>query len=139
MDARFFAELRNNRGDTLLHDLLRVRLPRIDYVVDNRATAEVRPRNFRLRRRVCVRRRYPSCIAIGIRPKRLVIEIETELAQFPKLIRDVFAGVSNCSVRAHDDLVRLMLVSSGVRFERHDPTALVTSFARKLNHTTLFH
>src|SRR6185503_20437759 len=40
--ARVFADLGHDRRNAACHDLLRVRLPRIDHVVDRHAAAEMR-------------------------------------------------------------------------------------------------
>src|SRR5947207_154704 len=98
MDARIFAELRNNGGDAFLHDLLRIRLPRINHVVNNRSATKIWTRHLRLRLGVRISRRHPSRMTIRIRSKRFVIEIEAELTQLPKLIGDIFSGVSHRSV-----------------------------------------
>src|SRR5437870_6857950 len=121
MHARFFAQLGHDRGNALADDLLWIRLARIDDVIDDRSATEVGTRHFRLSLSVRLSRRHPRCVTIGVRSEWLVIEIEAELTQLPKLIRDVFARVRHSTIRAHYDLVRLMLVGAGVRLKRHDP------------------
>ena len=105
MDAGLLAKFRNNRCDAFAYDVLRIRLPRVDHVIDDLATAEVWARHLRLSLGVSVSRCDPGRMAVGIHAKRLVIEVQTKLAELPQLIRNVFAGVSHGSVRTHDDLV----------------------------------
>src|SRR5438270_13676438 len=117
MYACVFAELGNDGGDASLHNLLRVRLTRIDHVIDNGATAKIWARHFGKFLGLRLSRSYPSRVAvIRIGPKGLVIEIEPKLSQLPQLISDVFTGVSHRAIRTYDDLVRLMLVRAGMRF-----------------------
>src|SRR5947208_8381624 len=108
MDAGLLAEFRNNRCYAFAYDVLRIRLPRVDYVIDDLAAAEVWSRHLRLSRGVSLSRCDPGRMAVGIPAKRLVIEIQTELAELPQLIRNVFAVVRHGAVRTHDDLVRFM-------------------------------
>ena len=46
----------------------------------------------------------PPCIE-GTKGFEIVDELAPELAELPELISDVFAGVGDSAVRAHDDLV----------------------------------
>src|SRR2546426_10704609 len=98
MDAGFLAELRHDRRHTFLHNFLRIRLSRVDHVVNDRAAAKIGPWHFWLSLGVWLRRRHPGCMTVGIITKRLVVEIKSQLAQLPELIGDVFAGVGNVSV-----------------------------------------
>ena len=47
----------------------------------------------------------PEHVTVGIVAKHVVVKIESELAEFPELIGDVIAGVSDGAIRTHDDLV----------------------------------
>src|SRR6185503_1864204 len=102
MHARVFADFRHDRSHTPRDDLLRVRLPRIDHIVDSNAAAKVWWIRFG-----CFRRGLggPEHVAVVVVSKNAVMKIETELAEFPELISDVFAGVRDSAVRADDDLV----------------------------------
>ena len=99
MDARVFSDFRHYSGNTARDDLLRIGLPRVDHVINFYAAAEVRviEPGFSLS--------YPEIVIVRIFSKDVEVEIESELAELPQLIRDVFAGVRYSSVRANNDLV----------------------------------
>ena len=96
VDARIFADLRNHCGDAARHDLLRIRLSRIDDVIDSHAAAEVADvQCLAASGSVCS---DPENMTVVVVSKDLVVEIQTELAEFPELIGDVFAGVGDGAV-----------------------------------------
>src|SRR5689334_14326566 len=99
MDARVLADLGNDCGNATRNDLLRVRLARVDDVVDSDAAAELRS----LGAGFCLR--YPEQVTVRVVAKDVVVKIETEFAELPQLIRDVFAGVGDGTIGPHDDLV----------------------------------
>src|SRR5205085_10790604 len=120
--TRALADLRRDDRDAALDDLLRVRLSRVNDVVDGRASAEVR----RVRARVFrVARRHPYSVSVVFGAKRLEEKIEINLSELPELICDVLARVCDRAVRADDDLVGLVLLAALVRLHRHDPAAAV--------------
>ena len=87
MHACVFANLRDDSSHAARHDLLRIRLPRVDHVVDFHATAKLRTLAARLGLR------HPEHVSVRIVAKDFVVEVESELAQFPELISDVLARV----------------------------------------------
>src|SRR5687767_6892373 len=105
MDARIIADFGNDCGDSAGNDVLRIRLSRIDNVVDRDAAAKVWAFNAGFRLSIRIRGCDPQHVAIRIGANDVVMKIETELAEFPKLIGDVFASVRYGAVRADDDLV----------------------------------
>src|SRR5438132_12325807 len=110
MHACVFAELGNDGGYASLHNLLRVRLTRIDHVIDNRTTAKIRARHFWQSCSLRLSRSHPSRMTVfRIRPKRFVIEIESKLSQLQELIRDIFDGASYLALGIHHDLVLLII------------------------------
>jgi hypothetical protein len=56
------------------------------------------------------RRRYPNFFAVVVCVKKLVIKIQTEQAEFPHLISDVFARISDGSVRADENFIGVVFV-----------------------------
>src|SRR6476659_3687853 len=105
MHARVFADLRHYSRDAASDDLLRIRLPRVDHVVDLETAAKVRPLDTDFRFGFRIGGGDPECVAVVVMPEIAVMKIEPELTEFPELIRDVFAGVSDSAVGTHDDLV----------------------------------
>ena len=75
---------------------LRVRLARIDDVVDGRGAAEVRMV------RLALFRRNPALV-IGISEEGLVAEVLAEQAELPKVVGDVFADVGDGAVRTNNN------------------------------------
>src|SRR5687768_4067905 len=95
MDTRISADLRHQCRNSPRYDFLRIRLAGIDHVVDARAPTEVWPGHFGQHLRVGFGGCYPGDVPIRIRTERLIVEVETELAQLPQLIGDVLSGVGN--------------------------------------------
>src|SRR6266853_116218 len=87
---RFFAKFMHDGRDSLSDYFLRVRLARINNVVDDFAATKIRPRYFRLSFSIRLSSCYPCRMSAVISPKRFVVKIEAELTQLPKLVRDVF-------------------------------------------------
>src|SRR5439155_5432150 len=83
--------------------------------------------------------RDPNFLAVWVLVKLSIIEIEAEDTELPHLIGDVFAGVGHSSVRPDEDLVVLVLIGTGMLFERHHPAAFVIAFALVVDHSELFH
>src|SRR5207249_2458888 len=130
----------NDGGYASLHNFLRVRLTRIDHVIDNRTTAKIRARHFWQSCSLRLSRSHPSRMTVfRIRSKRFVIEIESKLSQLPELIRDIFAGVSHRAIGTYDDLIGLMLVRAGVRLKWHYPTTPIAAFAFEMDDAAFFH
>src|SRR5260370_40659925 len=102
MHARLFAELGHNSRDALAHDILWIRLSRIDHVIDYRPAAEIRPRHWRLRFGIWFSRSHPSGMRIVISATQFVGKIQTQLAQRPTLIRHVLARVGDGSAPSHN-------------------------------------
>ena len=83
---------------------------------------------------------------VGVCEERLVAEVLAEQAEFPEVIGDVFANVSDRAVGANDDLrvfvraLRAVLVldwlccGSGAR---HHPAACVLAFVFEIEHAGL--
>ena len=80
------------------HHLLRIRLPRIDHVEHFMRVAE-RGRAGIVRFRIG----GPDFVAVGMRVEAAVVKIAAEQAEFPEMVRDVFADVGDRAGRAHDD------------------------------------
>src|ERR1051326_6096757 len=140
MNAGCFARFRNERGHPALYDFLRIRLTRIDHVIDDCAPAEIRTRDFRKFLGLWFGGRHPGDVtSIRVRAEGFVIEIESQLTELPKLIGNILTRVGHGPVRTYDNLVRLVLVRAGMRFKRHYPTAAVSTLAFKMNHTSVFH
>ena len=87
------------RAESLLDDLLRVRLARIDDVVHLMGVAE-----FRGARLVGCGIRHPSFMAVGMTVKLVVVKIAAEQTEFPKVVGDVLADVGDGAARSYDDL-----------------------------------
>src|SRR5687767_2241015 len=97
METSLFSRSGDKGRNAASHDVLEIRVAPIDYFVHCEDAAKVRPGAVGLTGRF-VGGRYPSRMTVGITTKGLVAEIETQIAQLPKLISDVFAGVCNGTV-----------------------------------------
>src|SRR5262245_48077963 len=78
-------------------------------------------------------------MSVLVTAKWLIVEIQPEMSEFPKLVSNVLTGVCHRSVRTHDDFIGLVCVSSGVRFERHHPATGISSRRLEPDHTLLLH
>src|SRR5687767_12185035 len=114
MNTGVCSNLWNYCGNSARHDLLWIRLPRINHVINLNAAAEIWPHDLGRDIRVWLSRGNPGDMTVSIKSERLVVKIKPKLTQLPQLIGDVFAGVSYCSIRAHNNLVRLMFISAGM-------------------------
>src|SRR5690349_20911708 len=110
MDTRSLASLGRDRRDTLSYDVLRIRLSRVDHVIYRFAVTEFRSLLVGGWIGCC----DPNLSAICVFVKGTIEEVQTEDAEFPHLVRDVFAGVGHRAVRTDEDLVGLVLVCAGV-------------------------
>lgn len=134
MHARLFTTLRRDRCNAFFDDLLRIRLTRVDDVIYRLATAEMGVLFV-----VRVGGRDPKLLAVGVGVKQFVVEIKAQDAEFPHLIGDVFARVSDRSVRADEDLVGFVVFVAGVLLERHHPATGLFAFVDVVNDAELFH
>src|SRR5689334_10464029 len=139
MDTHFLSQLRNNRRDAAPHNLLGIRLSRVDHIVDNCATAKIWPRHFGLSVRINSGRGHPGSMTVRVGSKRFVIEIKSQMTEFPELISDVFAGVGYGAVRANNDLVGLVFVGSSVRLERHHLATFGAALVREVDRAPVLH
>ncbi len=80
------------------HDLLRIGLARIDHVEDFVRVAE----SGRVRI-VAFAGGDPGLVAVGMLVETVIVKIALEQAEFPEMMRDVFADVGDRAVRAHDN------------------------------------
>ena len=68
------------------HDLLRIRLPRVNDVVDRQPAAEIRTRHLGRTAEVgAVVVTHATC-PIRVFAERLVVEVKTQMAQLPELV-----------------------------------------------------
>src|ERR1043166_5139708 len=134
MNTRLLTTLRRDRRDTFPDDILRIRLSRVDDVVDRLAAAKT---GMLAGDRIS--RRHPDFATIRILVKLPVIKIEPEDAELPHLVSDVLAGVGDGAVGADEDLVALVLVRALVLLERHHPTAFLLAFVDVMNDAELLH
>jgi hypothetical protein len=67
-------------------------LTRVDHVIDGDATAEWRVIAARFGFA------YPEDVTVGVVSEDFVIEVESEFAEFPELVSDVFSGVGYGSI-----------------------------------------
>ena len=139
MDACFLTYFRNDGSDPAGHDLLWIRLARIDHVVDSNAAAKLRACHWRLLFCIWIGRRYPQWLPIRIVAKQLVVKIESQFTELPQLVGNVLSCVGHSAIRTHNDLVRLVLVSTGMRLKRHDPTACMSSLTFESDNTRALH
>src|SRR5437867_5737837 len=113
--------------ERLLQQLLQIRLPDVDDVVDVRRAAEHRMVAFAACR---ARRPQRSLWAIL---EDAIVEILSKQSKLPELVRDVLADVRDDAVRTHDDFFTLFAVfvpGFGIRdsgfveilLNRHYPT-----------------
>ena len=95
-----------DRDERLLQQLLQIRLPHVDDVVDVRGAAEQRVVAF-----AAGRARRPER---SVRPRRehAIVEILPEQPELPELVGDVLADVGDDAVRSDDDLLALFSSSS---------------------------
>src|SRR5439155_7658232 len=122
-----FAGFRNQGSDPAPHDLLRIRLARVDDVINGGAAAKMRMHAIRSVKGL-IGRGYPDRVTVSIDTKWLEEKIEAQVAQFPKLIGNVFARVGDGAVRTDNYLVGFVLVGPGVGLKRHYPTTAITTF-----------
>src|SRR5215467_9954305 len=125
-------------AQTLVDNILRISLPRINHVVDRRGGfAKVRGARFR-----SSSGRSPNGLTSRHTRPFAIIEILTQQAKFPKLVSNVFSYVRYRSIRPHDNLVLLVLVFfrglflsllNFLFFPRQDPTSLHLAAFRKVN------
>src|SRR5262245_54159487 len=88
----------------LLEQLLKIRLPNVNDVVDVR--------------RATVRRVVGHAVRAARRPEwtlrplgeHAILKVAAEQSEFPELIRDVLADIGDDAVRANDDFLTLFLV-----------------------------
>src|SRR6266404_1664975 len=132
MHACLGPHFRNECGDAASNNLLGIRLPRVDHVVNRSAISKNRPHHFRRRRGVGLSGSRPGDMSVLITPERLVVEIEPEVPELPELICYILTRVSYGAVRTHDDLIRLVFIRSGMRLEWHHPAPGMSSFGFKL-------
>ena len=97
----------SQRAQSFNDVVLRIRLARIDHVVDFADTAEMRMIAFSA---LC---RNPAVVTIGIAIEASITKISAEQSEFPKMVGDVFADVSNGAIGAHNDLVIFCLWGCG--------------------------
>src|SRR3974377_54788 len=86
------------QSDGLDHRVLRVALARVDNVVNRFHAPKVRMVGL------SVLRRNPALVSVRIPEKLSVAKIATQEAELPQVVGDVLANVTNCAVRANDDL-----------------------------------
>src|SRR4051794_10843080 len=87
-------------------------------------------------------RRDPAIVTIRIAKELAIAEILPQQAELPQVIGDVLAGISDRSIRPHDDLV-VFVRQLGVRLSRgtgalHYPAALLLPFGNEMDHALLF-
>src|ERR1035438_2551925 len=131
-------------AQSLNHRVLRLRLPRIDHVVNLRDIAKMRMVLL------SVRRRNPALVSIRIPEKLSVTEIAPEQPELPHVIRNVFADVADRAIRAHNYLLiflgnLVVLCTSRAlrsRFSRsrpsHHPTTFILPTTLKSKHACFF-
>src|SRR6266550_4684131 len=83
----------NHCGNALGHDLLWIGLTGIDYVVNPFAIAKDRSWYLREHLAVWLAARNPGYLAIFISAEWFVIEVESEMAELPQLVRDILSRV----------------------------------------------
>ena len=111
------------------HYVLQIRLPDVDDIVNARAVAKRRGRAAGGRRIG----RDPQLAAIGIAHERAIVEILAQQAEFPELIGDVLADISDRAVGTHDHLA---VFRTGIARERrggHHPTSGVLALGLQVN------
>src|SRR5262245_36071705 len=101
---------------SLLHDVLKVRLSDVDDVVDSMAVSEGR--------HILASRRRARDPYVLFFVEQLVVKILIEQADLPKLISDILADIRYCAVRSNNDFV--VFVPLGI--EAHDPATCVLAF-----------
>src|SRR5947209_96361 len=142
MHARLLADMGRDCRNTSAHYVLSVRLARINHVVNSCACAKAW-QNILARLAAFDWLSFCGCnpgdVSVRVRAKWLVVKIQIKLSEFPELICDVFARVSDSAVRANDYLIGFVLVSSSVGLKGHHPTASISSFRLTMNCTCLLH
>ena len=98
MDARVGTNFRDNRRHAAGDDLLRIRLSRVDNVINLNAATEIRSDDLRRDFRVELGGGDPGDMRVRIGAKRFVVEIKTQPAEFPQLVGDILAGVGHRSI-----------------------------------------
>ena len=136
MNACTLAFFGNDCGNAFFYDILRIRLARIDDVINRFAAAEFRTRLLVLRFKC---RRDPNFLTVFVNMEELVKEIHAQNSKLPHLIGDVLAGVSHGSVRTHQDLIGFVFVVAGMRFKRHYPATGVLAFGFQTQNAERFH
>ena len=128
----------SERAQRFNHGVLFFGLPRIDHVIDFSVIAKMRmverPN----------RGRNPAIVPVGIFVELAITEVAAQQSEFPKMVGDVFPGISHGAVRANDDLLILLsdflCVLCGLRgfslFPRapHDPAAFIFAFGLEVEH-----
>src|SRR5882724_8130709 len=109
----------SERLEPLDDDRLKIRLARVDHVVDPFGASEARVIGA-----PGAAAAGPDLVSVRLTPKDVVLEIGGEQAEFPELIGDVLADVGHRAVAAHDDLFALLQVFEAGTLERHHPATL---------------
>src|SRR5258705_13254474 len=104
-----------DRNERLLQQLLQIRLPDVDDVVDVRGAAEHRVLTL-----AAGRARRPER---SLRPllKYPVMEILSKKPELPELVRDVLADIRHDAIRPDDDLLAFFFVGVRPGFGIRDP------------------
>ncbi len=143
------------KPECLDHGVLRIGLTRVNDVVNRGDVAEVRMI------RLAVLGRNPDLVIVGIAVELAVAEVQAQQTELPKMISNVFADVTDRSVRTHDDLG--VFVGAGIffrprsfscwvphpcalfwrkggrlRWSLHHPAALVLAFGLEIEDALLF-
>ncbi len=122
------------RAQAGYHNILQIRLPRVDHVVHQLATTEFRPA-----RRLRLVGADKDRVTVKLSPWP-IIEIFAEQAELPKLVGDVLADIGNRVVGTNDDLA-VVGILIGLRLEcagRHHPAAFVLPLGFQINRLAFF-
>src|SRR5215475_3581599 len=82
------------------------------------------------RRKAFIASRDPDFAPVVVSPQRLVMKVQSELAQLPQVIGDILARISHRAIRLDYDLIRIMLsflLSACSVFSFHHPASLVAA------------